>query len=191
MLGIRNLYTIFIRQKIPAILFIYHKINNLNLSNSSVTLFFAIKMSKGKLYLKKTKSLKKLTLVSMYQKNSYSLGGRLESSIERIYCGIEKRISCTFLKQETVACKYSVYRHYHDQELEGGGGGGCKGFCNIHRILPQIRYVVIYFQFRNVMYGGHWDVELTNLKEESKIYQVTKTLQTCYFSPQFFRLYDY
>ena len=53
MLGIRNLYTIFIRQKIPAILFIYHKINNLNLSNSSVTLFFAIKMSKGKLYLKK------------------------------------------------------------------------------------------------------------------------------------------
>lgn len=104
MLGIRNLYTIFIRQKIPAILFIYHKINNLNLSNSSVTLFFAIKMSKGKLYLKKTKSLKKLTLVSMYQKNSYSLGGRLESSIERIYCGIEKRISCAFLKQETVAC---------------------------------------------------------------------------------------
>lgn len=58
MLGIRNLYTIFIRQKIPAILFIYHKINNLNLSNSSVTLFFAIKMSKGKLYLKKNKSLK-------------------------------------------------------------------------------------------------------------------------------------
>lgn len=60
----------------------------------------------------------------MYQKNSYSFGGRLESSIERIYCGIEKRISCTFLKQETVACKYSVYRYYHDQELERGGG--CK-----------------------------------------------------------------